>query len=41
MVASRWYHKDGKVRYEITVPVKAELVLDGKTRIVEAGTYLF
>lgn len=30
-VSSKWYHKDGKTRYEITVPVQAELVIDGKT----------
>ncbi len=40
-VSSKWYHKDGKTRYEITVPVCAEIVIDGKTHKVEAGTYLF
>ncbi len=40
-VSSKWYHKDGKTRYEITVPVQAELVIDGKTHSVPAGTYLF
>ena len=40
-VSSKWYHKDGKTRYEITVPVEAELVIDGKTHTVSAGTYWF
>ncbi len=40
-VSSKWYHRDGKTRYEITVPVEAELVIDGKTHTVSAGTYWF
>ena len=40
-VSSKWYQKDGKTRYEITVPVEAELVIDGKTHTVSAGTYWF
>lgn len=41
LVSSKWYHKDGKVRYEITVPVEAEIVIDGQTHTVGAGTYYF
>lgn len=41
LVSSKWYRKDGKTRYEITVPVEAELVLDGKVRTVKPGTYHF
>ena len=40
-VSSLWYHTDGRVRYEITVPVAAEIRIDGKTYNVEKGTYLF
>ena len=40
-VDSRWSYKDGKVRYEITVPVDATLIIDGKARAVKPGTYLF
>ncbi len=41
LVSSKWYHKDGKTRYEITVPVEAKLVLNGKSRTVAPGTYHF
>jgi len=44
----KWSYNDtdikntaSEVRYEITVPCKAELVLDGKTICVEAGTWMF
>ncbi|MBO5110782.1 MAG: family 78 glycoside hydrolase catalytic domain [Clostridia bacterium] len=41
LVSSRWYHENGKVRYEITTPVKSTVVIDGKEFEVEAGSYLF
>lgn len=40
-IRSRWYRRDGTVRYEITVPVRATLVIEGKEYRVERGTYLF
>lgn len=40
-VSSKWQYKNGKVRYEITVPTDAEIVIEGKTFNVSAGTYLF
>ena len=40
-VRSKWYYKDGRARYEITVPVRATLIIDGKTQDVEPGVYLF
>ena len=41
LVASKWYHKDGKIRYEITTPVNATIVIDGVTYEVEKGSYIF
>ncbi len=40
-VSSKWQYKNGKVRYEITVPTVAEIIIEGKTFNVSAGTYLF
>lgn len=40
-VSSMWYYKDGKCRYEITVPVNARIIIDGKAREAEKGTYFF
>ena len=40
-VSSKWYYKDGKCRYEITVPVNARIIIDGKAREAEKGTYFF
>lgn len=36
-----WVYTDGRVRYEIETPVEAEIVLDGVTRRVNAGSYIF
>ena len=41
IVSSKWYHKDGKIRYEITTPVKTTVIIDGKSHIVEKGSYIF
>lgn len=41
MVSSRWIHCDGAVRYEITTPVPAQIVIGGKEHRVEAGEYTF
>ena len=40
-VSSKWYHFEGKVRYEITTPVNATIIIDGKEHKVKAGTYIF
>ncbi len=40
-VVSRWFCENGRVRYEITVPVASEIVIDGKVREVPAGSYVF
>ena len=40
-ITSKWYHLDGKIRYEIETPVKSKIVIDGKTYTVNAGKYIF
>ena len=40
-VSSKWIYKNGKARYEITVPVDADIVIDGNTYSVKPGTYFF
>lgn len=40
-VHSEWKKQDGGWKYEITTPVKAEIVIDGKVMKVEAGSYCF
>ena len=40
-VSSKWYHFEGKVRYEITTPVNATIIIDGKEYKVKAGTYIY
>ena len=40
-IVSKWYHENGKTRYEITLPVSGEIVIDGKTYVCEKGKYLF
>ena len=39
-IRSAWKYTDSGLRYEIDVPVPAEIVLDGKTVRVEAGRFL-
>ena len=41
LVSSKWYHEDGKIRYEITTPSKTKIVIDGKEYEVEKGSYIF
>lgn len=42
LVSSKWsYTIDGGVRYEITVPSKAQLVIDGEQKEVEKGCHIF
>ena len=40
-VRSLWKHEEGRIRYEITTPSPAEIVIAGKTMEVEAGDYIF
>ena len=41
-IISKWiYTLDGNIRYEITVPAKAKILIGGKENIVEKGTYIF
>ena len=40
-IISKWYHFEGKVRYEITTPVPATIIIDGKEHKVAKGTYIF
>lgn len=40
-VSSKWYHCDGDIRYEITTPVKATIIINGIIYNVEKGSYIF
>ncbi len=40
-IHSGWYHKDGKVVYEITTPVPATAIIEGKTHTLAPGNYKF
>ncbi len=40
-IRSAWKYTEGGIRYEIETPVEAEIVLNGKTRTVKKGKYLF
>lgn len=40
-IMSRWYHKDGKIRYEIETPVESTIIINGVTYKVKKGTYIF
>lgn len=40
-IVSKWYHEDGKIKYEIETPVKAYVIIDGVQTIVEGGKYTF
>ena len=40
-IISKWYHFENKVRYEITTPVPATIIIDGKEHKVKAGTYIY
>ncbi len=40
-IASRWWHEDGVVKYELTTPRPAVAVIDGKTYSLEPGTHRF
>lgn len=40
-ICSKWEKAEGSWRYEITVPVEAEIVISNEKYKVKAGTYLF
>lgn len=41
-IASKWSHTaDGRVRYEITTPVRARIIIDGNEREIDSGSYVF
>ena len=40
-VSSKWYHADGKIRYEIETPTDSTIIIDGVTHNVSAGKYIF
>lgn len=40
-IISKWYHQNGKIRYEITTPVDSRIIIEGREHIVKAGTYIF
>lgn len=41
VIKSKWKHENSKVVYEISTPVKAIVVIKGKTYNVDAGEYTF
>ena len=40
-VCSAWYKEGATFRYEITTPVKATVIIEGKTYNLEKGSYVF
>lgn len=40
-IRSSWKYTEQGIRYEIDTPVQTEIILGGKSRIVEKGRYLF
>jgi len=40
-IRSSWKYTEQGIRYEIDTPVRAEIILGGRSRIVEKGRYLF
>ena len=41
-ISSKWiYTGAGEIRYEITVPTRSQIVIDGKCKTVEKGSYIF
>ncbi len=40
-VSSRWWHENGKVRYEIDTPVDSTALIDGKAYELSAGKHIF
>lgn len=40
-IKSKWQYEGEQIRYEFTVPNKATLIIDGKKRQLEKGSYVF
>ena len=40
-IRSFWKYTGDGIRYEIETPVQTEIILDGRSRVVEKGSYLF
>lgn len=40
-VSSRWWHEDGKIKYEIIAPVESTALIEGKEYTLPAGRHLF
>ena len=40
-IVSKWYHEKGEIRYEITVPKSAEIIINGVAHRVKKGKHCF
>lgn len=40
-VRSKWTHADGQIRYDITLPVAGDVLIDGVKHSLPAGEYIF
>ena len=40
-VSSKWSHSEGKIRYDITLPVDGDVVIAGQKHSLPAGSYTF
>ena len=40
-ITSKWEYTNGHIRYEITTPDKSEIIINGKSYIVKAGTHIY
>ena len=40
-ISSKWYHQNNTVKYEISTPVPAIALIDGKEYTLEKGSYTF
>ena len=40
-IRSAWAHTADGIRYEIETPVKADIIIDGRTYTVDKGSYIF
>lgn len=40
-IISKWCHAEGRIRYDITLPVAGEVVIAGVARSLPAGSYVF
>lgn len=40
-ILSKWSHADGKIKYEIEIPVKSTVIIGDNTYELEAGKYVF